>query len=65
MLTRKKPYTTKIDGTETLAVYVPYGDSIGLKDICNLSLVAFHIKEDLEPLQSAEVEIDGKLIQLL
>lgn len=62
MLTEDEPIFSIVKGTPYIDAYVPYGDPVGIRHLCNLMLRISGIETPLARGQSAKIEITGKLL---
>jgi hypothetical protein len=57
MLTATEPVRERVRGTDHDDLYVPYGDPVGLKHLCNVVTLVWPVVGTLAPLQGTQVRL--------
>jgi len=60
LLTYQKPIIHKIGMTDREDAYIPYGDGLGVNNLCEWFVEYMFGIKDLEPLTSVRVKITGE-----
>ena len=61
MLTEFEPIKSLVGTTDNYDLYVKEGDSIGIRNLCNVSLYILNASR-LNKLETVKVELSGKLV---